>query len=410
MIRTRWRNLTEGVTNIGEELRDPDLHTQKTVINFLSLSAIPIGVTWGLIEYAVGEPINALITGVVAVLVLINFLLYHYRGNFYRYRLSQLIVFLSFPFILHLSVGGFTRSANLFWGLATPLIALLSSRPKEGTPWFVAFLGLVSLSGVIDPLIFPENKLSAAETFFEFSFNIINVSLIVYLMILYFVRQKNRAYTLLEAEKKQSERLLLNVLPREIAQVLKSGKEPIADHFDSATILFADIVDFTRLSMRMSPDEMVELLNHVFSYFDSLVEKYGVEKIRTIGDNYMVASGLPRPKIDHAHCMASMALDMASFIGALQPRNGSKIDFRIGINSGPVVAGVIGKRKFQYDIWGDVVNTASRMESHGVAGKIQITPSTYALIKKEFSCQPRGSIAIKGKGEMDTWFLEGRRS
>ncbi len=211
----------------------------------------------------------------------------------------------------------------------------------------------------------------------------------------------------LREEEQKSERLLLNVLPKEIAPDLKSGKLTIADRFEHTSILFADIVDFTALSARMAPEEMVELLNQIFSHFDSLVEKYDLEKIRTIGDNYMVASGVPRPRLDHAHAIARLALDIREYIQALPARNGQKIDFRVGINSGPVVAGVIGKHRFHYDLWGDPVNTASRMESHGVAGRIQISSATRELIKDRFECESRGKIAVKGKGEMETWFLTG---
>lgn len=409
MINSTWNAFSEKVSAIGEEVHDTDLRTQKMVLVGLSLSAIPLGLFWTLIEFTVGDSQNGVISGAIALLIFINFLFYAYKKNFSLFRVSQLAIFLTFPILLHLSIGGFTKSANLIWGLATPLIALLSSRLREGTPWFIVFLLIVAISGIIDPLLFPHNDMSVSASFFEFSFNIINISLIVYLMLIYFVHQKNRAYALLDEEQKKSERLLLNVLPKEIAPVLKSGIETIADRFGSASILFADVVDFTRLSVQMAPEEMVDLLNYIFTHFDSLVEKYGLEKIRTIGDNYMVASGVPRPRHDHAQAIAKLALDMVDYIDTLAPRNGRRIGFRIGINSGPVVAGVIGRHKFQYDIWGDTVNTASRMESHGLAGKIQITRATQELINNEFVFEPRGTMEIKGKGNMETWFLVQRR-
>lgn len=200
------------------------------------------------------------------------------------------------------------------------------------------------------------------------------------------------------------------MLPKEIAPILKSGKETIADRYEYASILFADIVDFTPLSAEMAPEEMVELLNEIFSQFDDLVERYDLEKIRTIGDNYMVVSGAPRPRSDHAHALANLALEMREYITSLPIRKGKRIDFRVGINSGPVIAGVIGKQKFHYDVWGDAVNTASRMESHGVSGKIQIASGAYELVKGEFICEPRGEVEIKGKGKLMTWFLEGQRA
>jgi len=182
---------------------------------------------------------------------------------------------------------------------------------------------------------------------------------------------------------------------------LRSG----ADHFEGASILFADVVDFTPMSEQMSPTELVDLLNEIFSYFDELVEKYDVEKIKTIGDCYMVASGSARPRPDHAHVLARLALDMREYV--TQRRFGEHIvNLRIGINSGPVVAGVIGRKKFIYDLWGDAVNTASRMESHGSNGTIQITRATYDLIKDEFSCERRGTVYVKGKGEMEAWHIQ----
>lgn len=211
----------------------------------------------------------------------------------------------------------------------------------------------------------------------------------------------------LDAERAESERLLLNILPEAIAGRLKTDPGVIADQCDSVSILFADIVGFTPLSETLSAHEMVAWLNEVYSAFDSFVQRHEVEKIRTIGDNYMVASGVPTPRPDHATAITRLALDMRDYVAGLPPIKGRLVEFRVGINSGPVVGGVIGTHKFQYDIWGDAVNTASRMESHGLPGQIQVTADTHELIEDEFVCKPRGAINIKGKGEMKTWFVEG---
>jgi len=207
-------------------------------------------------------------------------------------------------------------------------------------------------------------------------------------------------------ERAESERLLLNILPEAIAQRLKAEPGIIADRFDSVSVLFSDIVGFTPLSETLSARQMVEWLNEVYSVFDSLVQDHDVEKIRTIGDGYMVAAGVPFPRDDHAAAITRLALDMKAHFATLPPVSGHRVSFRIGISSGPVVGGVIGTHKFQYDIWGDTVNTAARMESHGVPGRIHISTATYELINKEFICESRGTIAVKGKGEMDTWFVE----
>lgn len=212
----------------------------------------------------------------------------------------------------------------------------------------------------------------------------------------------------LRLEQEKSENLLLNVLPKDIAELLKNKPDSIAEQYSEASILFADVVNFTPMSSQMTPIELVELLNQVFSQFDDLVEKYDLEKIKTIGDCYMVASGVPRPREDHAKVITQLALDMQEIVGK-SDYFGRKLTFRIGINSGPVVAGVIGRKKFIYDLWGDAVNTASRMESNGTGGLVQITRETYNLIHEDFLCESRGVIHVKGKGELPVWFVRGRK-
>ena len=201
----------------------------------------------------------------------------------------------------------------------------------------------------------------------------------------------------------------MNVLPKEITLILKEEDRTIADYFDSASVLFADIVGSTPLFAKMDPEEIVDWLNEIFSMFDRLVEKHRLEKIRTIGDNYMVAAGVPQPRFDHASAIVRLGLDMLQGLEDVAPRNGNKVNFRIGINSGPMAAGVIGKTKFHYDLWGDTVNTASRMESHGEPGRIHITDETYKLLEEQFLCEPKGAVPIKGKGEMATWYVIGEK-
>jgi len=213
----------------------------------------------------------------------------------------------------------------------------------------------------------------------------------------------------LAEEKEKSESLLLNILPEQIADRLKQGHHQIAEGFAEVTILFADIVGFTVLSEKIAPKDLVILLNQIFSEFDRLSDRYGLEKIKTIGDAYMVASGLPIPRTDHVEAVAEMALDMQEAIANFNLEHNSELNIRIGINSGPVIAGVIGTKKFIYDLWGDAVNTASRMESHGIPGAIQVTSSTYNLLENKYIFQERGVISVKGKGEMKTYLLVGRK-
>jgi class 3 adenylate cyclase len=229
--------------------------------------------------------------------------------------------------------------------------------------------------------------------------------LILWLGTGYFAAASERAEAETEVERQRSERLLLNVLPEPIAERLKGGETSIADHFPSVSVLFSDIVGFTALSTAISTRELIEILNDIFSTFDRLAAKHGLEKIKTIGDAYMVVGGLPEPIEDHAVRMVRMGLDMAEAIEGCAERAGHDIDVRIGVHTGEVVAGVIGVEKFAYDLWGDTVNTASRMESHGAKGRVQISASTRAAIGDRFELEPRGSIEVKGKGAMETFFV-----
>jgi guanylate cyclase len=297
------------------------------------------------------------------------------------------------------ALGGFVNgSAVILWSLICPLGAMLFDEPRQAPRWFLAFAVLVAISSFLQPYVRFANNLSSVVVFFFFFINILGVGSLVFLMVFYFVGQKNMF-------QKKSEALLLNILPKEIAAILKNESRTIADHYEEASVLFADMVGFTPLSAQLPPVEMVELLNDVFSFFDSLLDKYEVEKIRTIGDSYMVASGVPRRRPDHAQALVFMALEMRDYIAAHTFRAGQRVSFRIGINSGSMIAGVIGRRKFVYDVWGDAVNVASRMETHGLGGAIQITRATYDLIKDEFVCEPRGTVNVKGKGEMEVWLV-----
>jgi class 3 adenylate cyclase len=218
-------------------------------------------------------------------------------------------------------------------------------------------------------------------------------------------RALNSEHTLLLAEQQRSEALLLNVLPASIAVRLRQEEHVIADQFDDVTVMFADLVDFTPSSENVDADELVRELNDLFSAFDRLAQQHALEKIKTIGDAYMVAGGLPEPRPDHAEAVADLALAMRDEVTVHLDPKGRPLAIRIGIDTGPVVAGVIGQHKFSYDLWGDTVNTASRMESHGVAGKIQVTERTYQRLRDNFLFERRGPIDVKGKGEMVTWFL-----
>ena len=224
------------------------------------------------------------------------------------------------------------------------------------------------------------------------------------------LRDRERAYIKkLRIEQERSDQLLLNILPRPIANRLKEGQRQIADYFPDVTVLFCDLVGFTQISERLPPAELVAMLNKIFSMFDLLVEKHGLEKIKTIGDEYMIAGGLPMPRKDHAEAVAEMALDMLAVMDRFNAKHNTNVRIRVGLNCGPVTAGVIGTKKFAYDLWGDTVNLASRMESHGIANAIQVTEETYRRLRHRFAFQRRGIIHVKGKGALCTYFLVGRR-
>ena len=334
------------------------------------------------------------------------------RTRRYRlFRASQLWMSLLLPFALQWSLGGFRTSAGVsLWGFTAPVGALLFVGARQAVPWFVAFAALVGFSGAIDPALAagaPHIPGGVLVTFF--ALNILGVSTTAYVLLQYFVRARERALAELEVERAKSERLLLNVLPASVASRLKESEQVIADGFAAATVLFADIVGFTPLAQGRAPAEVVVLLDRVFAGWDGLAALHGVEKIKTIGDAYMAAGGLPSPSEDHAAAVADMALEMGAEVERCAAESGVALEVRIGIDSGPVVAGVIGRAKFIYDLWGDTVNTASRMESHGLPGAIQVTERTYEQLRDRYDLRQRGTIEVKGKGPMTTYLLIGRR-
>ena len=400
MIQKMLQQALASISRIGSDPNDDDeIQLQKSLLVLCAIPFMVAGIAWGLMYILFNEPLAGAIPLSYSIISLLS-IVYFGRTRQYRFfRFSQLALILLLPFFLMLALGGFVNgSAVMLWALICPMGAMLFDEPRHAPRWFLAFLGLVVLSGFLQPYLRHINNLSPALVNFFFVINFIGVGSLVFMMVFYFVGQKN-------IFQQKSETLLLNILPKEIAAILKNESRTIAEHYEEASVLFADMVGFTPLSAQLPPVEMVELLNEVFSFFDSLLDKYNLEKIRTIGDSYMVASGVPRGRPDHAQALARMALEMRDYISTHTFRNGQRVSFRIGINSGSMIAGVIGRRKFVYDVWGDAVNIASRMESHGVGGAVQITQTTYKLIKDEFVCEPRGTVNVKGKGEMEVWLV-----
>jgi adenylate cyclase len=284
--------------------------------------------------------------------------------------------------------GLFASSLQIGWSLIVVLGSLVVFSLREAVIWTVLFLVAVVVAAASSSIVEPLYEITY-DPEIDGAFTLVGVTIVVFLVMAYFVRQWERY-------RRQSDDLLHSILPDEIADQLRTDPGMIADQFDEVSVLFADVVDFTPMSSEMAPKELVGLLNEVFTDIDRFVGDFELEKIKTVGDEYMVAAGVPKARADHASAIADLAANKF---------RGHQITFRIGINSGSVVAGIIGQAKFSYDLWGDVVNIASRMESQGAAGQIQISAATQQALSDDFICERRGDLDVKGKGIQETWFL-----
>lgn len=388
-----------------------DEKLRKALLMGGSLIILPVAVVWGLLYAAFGEWPAALITLAYAAADLWGMIYLNRTGRRRPLATIQWSCTLLLPFLLTLLLGGLAQSSALIIGaLMAPLGALLYYEHGAATQLFVAFAVLVALTGILNPFVVRDNNLPLWLMLAFFVLNVIIVSSLAFFQMRAFVRQRDEALRMLRLEQDKTDSLLCNILPRPIADILKDRPQTIAERYEAVSILFADVVGFTPLSAAVDAEEMVNLLNEIYTHFDNVVERYGLEKIRTTGDGYMAASGVPVPRPDHAHALASAALEMMAFLDTWESPRAADFRFRMGMNSGPVLAGVIGRKKFSYDVWGDPVNVASRMESHGEPGKIQVGRDTYELLKDDFLFEPRGAIPVKGKGLMETWYLMGRAS
>ena len=309
-----------------------------------------------------------------------------------------------------------TELGNRFYFTGLILICMWAYGLLRLRFWYAVLTNLIIMVGyeyasiVVKHLLESQSGivLFTMHNFFFLGANVIGI-FTSYTLERYSRREFLQKYAI-QKERDQSDKLLFSILPARIAEQLKLGQETIAEEFSSASVLFADIVDFTPISAHFEPREVVDMLNELFSGFDQLVDKYSVEKIQVAGDGYMLAAGVPTPRKNHAVILAHLALEMLdyvkrqNFLGGRHP-----VEIRIGLNSGPLMGGVIGRKKYVYALWGDMVNTASRMESHGAKGKIQITRATYELVKDHFVCEYIGEIDVKGKGRLEAWYLLGEK-
>ena len=290
-------------------------------------------------------------------------------------------MFLLLPFLLQWSLGGFAESgAVAIWAFVALSERSCSTGPSKRIPWFAAFLALVAFSAAIDSVLpAPSEDIPSSVVVAFFALNILGPSVTTFALLEHFVRSRDRAHGRLAAEQERSDSLLLSIFPQAIAERLKISHDVIAERSDEVSVVFADITGFTPVAERLPAEEVVVLLDEIFSAFDELVAHSGLEKIKTIGDGYLVAAGIPTPRADHAEAAARLALAMRKALAELPVA--ASLNLRVGIDSGPVVAGVIGRTKFGYDVWGDTVNTASRMQSHAPPGAIQVTERTYRRLE-----------------------------
>ncbi len=388
----------------------PATMLSRIILGILVFSETIISVFWIFTLSSLGEG-YALMAAVPYLYIIISYstLLIFYRLQRYEYfTFTQLVMLLVMPFFMQWVIGGFEASSGIaIWAILAPVGALLIVGYRQSLPWFGLFVALVGVSWLLNST-FAASALPIPARLKDlyFAINLLGTATILYIVMSYFQSQKEMVMDTLAEEQKKTEKLLLNVLPASVAIKLKNNDFDNAKDHEAVTIMFADMANFTQISADMTATSLINLLNQVFTRFDDLTEKYSAEKIKTIGDSYMVVSGAPEARADHAEVIVKMALDIKDILAEISISSGKNLKMRIGINSGPAVSGVIGTSKFSYDLWGDTVNVASRMEQYGVPGKIQVTEATYQLLKHKYKFKKRGEIEIKGKGKVTTYFLE----
>jgi class 3 adenylate cyclase len=372
-------------------------------------------VLWLSVYWSMGQQFSVSITLAFQALSAGTIAFYLKTRKLQLFAMIQLGLILFTPFAMQWSIGNFvTASGVSLWGLIAPVGAVTVLGTRQSMPWFFAWLFMTVMAGVFDFLLSGAPvKVDMQTVAVFFVLNFAAISLMIYALLWYFAseKQKLRAqvdlqHEQLRVEKERSERLLLNVLPPAIAERLKRGESNIAQGHADVTVMFADIVGFTKMTEELSPVETVKILNDVFSMFDEIADKYGVEKIKTIGDAYMAAAGAETgAQIHYADAIANMALEMLERVHAYRERSGENIELRIGIGTGPVVAGVIGKKKFIYDMWGDTVNVASRMAADAYSGSVQVDLTTFRRLHTRFKFDAPHEVEIKGKGRMQVHHL-----
>lgn len=420
---TSRNNLMDGIRQAGILPGDSgELRLQKSLLIFATGLISFASMLWLFIYWQLGPQFSSTIPFAFQLLLVGNLLVYLKTLNFNVFRLIQLSLFLFVPFVAQWSMGNFITASGLsLWSLLAPIGAVLFIGAHEALAWFFAYLFLTALSGffdyyLADALNVGQIRVPMQTSVFFFALNFAGVSTIVFLLLRYSTTEKQKAqarleeaHTLLQAEQQRSERLLLNILPGPVAERLKNSNQTIADGFADVSVMFVDIVNFTRIAEGLTPQQVFSMLNRIFSSFDELAEKYGLEKIKTIGDAYMVAGGLNDQRSDYSEALVDLALEMRDLLQRDFQVNAMHLEVRIGIGSGPVVAGVVGKKKFIYDLWGDTVNLASRITSEGTPGVVQVDAATQQRLSQRFDFSAPCSLYLKGKGHTVVHAVLGRK-
>ncbi len=398
---------------------DEDLRLRKTLLIFASGLMNLAAIVWLAIYWALGLKLPTTIPLAYQLLSAVILAIYLKTRNFDFFRVAQLSLFLFAPFVIQWSIGSFVNSSGIvLLALLAPVGAMVVYGARESIPWFVAYVVLTALSGVFDYFLANGDMsgvpMRTVAVFFVLNFTIL--SSIVYLLLRYFVQQKevfqaalSAQHELIQHEQRKSEQLLTTILPPQIAERLKREQATIADGYADVTVMFADIVNFTTLAEELTPKEVVNFLNEVFTRFDELAEKHKVDKIKTIGDAYMVAGGLSGDDNAYVAAVADMALEMLELTRNDETMRRYNIAFHVGIATGPVIAGVIGSKRFIYDLWGDTVNIASRITTESPAGEILVDKTTYRRLGNRCSFSEPQDLMFKGKGKMTVYQLLARR-
>ncbi len=403
--------LVERLASVGVSSDDAeDERLNKATLTLAAALMASMAIFWVATYWSLGLWRSGAIPFGYQVATAVGLVVFARTKRFGAFCTIQLAMIFSLPLLLQASVGGFrTSGAVELWAFMAPLGALLFEGVRRAAAWFVAFIAATTALGLLDPHLHGEGHVPTAIVITFFVLNVLGVSTTAFLVVRYFIRERERILAALRSEQDRSERLLLNVLPVTIAARLKERPDVIADSFESVTVLFADVVGFTEYASTARADQVVAMLDGLFTRFDDIGERHGVEKIKTLGDGYMAVCGLPEPRADHDIAILDMAIDMCEEVDRFSIERGIPLAIRLGIATGPVIAGVIGHRKFSYDVWGDTVNMASRMESHGIAGRIQVTATVAERLRDRYDFEERAAVDIKGKGPTTTYLVCGRR-